>query len=56
LSKNNLKDNLPKIIDEKHVGVHPGPNAVGAFQDELKEYKTFKGTIQFLMIRKYQRI
>jgi len=31
---------------KKHIGLYPGPEAVKAFADHLKEYKTSKGTIQ----------
>ncbi|WFA08764.1 DUF1801 domain-containing protein [Tissierella sp. Yu-01] len=31
---------------KRHVGLHPGPNAIVVFQEELKEYKTSKGAIQ----------
>lgn len=31
----------------KHLGFYPGPEAIEAFQDELKDYKTSKGAIQF---------
>lgn len=33
---------------KKHIGLYPGPEAVEAFSERLKEYKTSKGTIQFL--------
>lgn len=33
---------------QKHIGLYPGPEAVERFQEELKGYKTSKGTIQFL--------
>ena len=29
-----------------HIGFYPGPDAVVFFADELKQYKTSKGTIQ----------
>ena len=32
---------------KKHIGLYPGPEAVEAFADRLKEYKTSKGAIQF---------
>lgn len=32
---------------KKHIGLYPGPEAVEAFSEKLKEYKTSKGTIQF---------
>lgn len=31
---------------QKHIGLYPGPEAVERFQEELKGYKTSKGTIQ----------
>lgn len=31
---------------QKHIGLYPGPAAVEAFADRLKEYKTSKGAIQ----------
>ncbi len=31
---------------KKHVGLYPGPEAVEAFKEQLKEYKTSKGAIQ----------
>lgn len=30
-----------------HIGVYPGPEAVAAFSDRLKDYKTSKGAIRF---------
>ena len=32
---------------KKHVGLYPGASGVETFQEELKEYKTSKGAIQF---------
>ena len=32
---------------KKHVGLYPHPDTIEAFKDQLKEYKTSKGTIQF---------
>lgn len=32
---------------KKHLGIYPGPEAIEAFQKELSDYKTAKGTIQF---------
>ena len=32
---------------KKHIGLYPGPEAVQAFADRLKGYKTSKGAIQF---------
>lgn len=31
---------------KKHIGLYPGPEAVEAFSEQLKDYKTSKGTIQ----------
>lgn len=31
---------------KKHVGLYPGPEAVERFREQLKDYKTSKGTIQ----------
>ncbi len=30
-----------------HIGFYPGSGAIKAFKDDLKPYKTSKGTIQF---------
>jgi uncharacterized protein YdhG (YjbR/CyaY superfamily) len=32
---------------KKHIGIYPGPEAITAFTDRLKDYKTSKGAIQF---------
>ena len=32
---------------EKHIGFYPGASPVATFADELKKYKTSKGTVQF---------
>ena len=32
---------------KKHIGLYPRPSAIVAFKDELAEYKTSKGAIQF---------
>lgn len=32
---------------ETHIGFYPGSAPIEAFKDELKDYKTAKGTIQF---------
>ena len=32
---------------KKHIGLYPGPDAIGEFADQLAEYKTSKGAIQF---------
>ncbi|HSL95691.1 MAG TPA: DUF1801 domain-containing protein [Thermoleophilia bacterium] len=31
---------------EGHIGFYPGPSGVAAFEDELKRYKTSKGSIR----------
>lgn len=31
---------------KNHIGLYPGPDAITAFQNELKGYKTSKGAIQ----------
>lgn len=31
----------------KHVSLFPGPDAIAAFKEELADYKTSNGTIQF---------
>lgn len=31
---------------KNHIGFYPGPVAVAAFSEELKQYKTSKGTVQ----------
>ena len=32
---------------KKHIGFYPTPSGIEAFQDELSEYKTSKGAVQF---------
>ena len=32
---------------EKHVGFYPGAGGIEAFKDELKPYKSAKGSVQF---------
>lgn len=32
---------------ERHIGFYPGPEAIGAFEGELSEYKRAKGSVQF---------
>ncbi|SFS47223.1 DUF1801 domain-containing protein [Sphingobacterium wenxiniae] len=34
-------------LSKNHLGVYPGPEAIEAFQEQLHEFKTSKGTIQF---------
>ena len=31
---------------KKHIGIYPGPEAIEAFAEQLKDYKTSKGAIQ----------
>lgn len=33
-------------LAKKHIGIYPGTEAIEAFQDKLKGYKTSKGAIQ----------
>jgi uncharacterized protein YdhG (YjbR/CyaY superfamily) len=41
------KENLIFFAAQKrHIGLYPGAEGVAAFANELKEYKTSKGTIQ----------
>ncbi len=43
-----LNGNLIHFCGYKnHIGLYPGAKAVEAFQKELTDYKTSKGTIQF---------
>lgn len=43
-----LNGNLVHFAGEKqHIGFHPGPSAIQAFEDRLKNYKHSKGTVQF---------
>ena len=32
---------------KKHIGLYPGPEAIETFAEQLKDYKTSKGAIQF---------
>lgn len=32
---------------KKHIGFYPAPDGIEEFQEELKEYRTSKGAIQF---------
>ena len=36
---------------EAHVGLYPGPEAIAAFEDELKPFKHAKGSVQFPLDR-----
>ena len=43
-----LKGNLVHFAAQsKHIGFYPTPSGIEAFRDELKDYKTSKGAIQF---------
>ena len=33
--------------EKKHIGFHPAPTAIDAFQEDLKEYRCSKGTVRF---------
>ena len=37
---------------KKHLGIYPGPEAIEAFAEQLKDYHTSKGAIQFPHNRK----
>ncbi|MDL2248737.1 DUF1801 domain-containing protein [Tyzzerella sp. OttesenSCG-928-J15] len=42
------KENLVHFSNAKnHVGFHPSPDAIIAFEKELADYKKSKGTVQF---------
>lgn len=32
---------------EKHIGFYPAPSAIAQFKDEIKGYKSAKGSVQF---------
>lgn len=32
---------------KNHIGFYPGPSGIEAFKEELKEYKSAKGSVQF---------
>jgi len=34
-------------VQKNHIGFYPAPSGVGAFKEELADYKTSKGAIQF---------
>lgn len=43
-----LKKNLVHFAAfEKHIGFYPGPTGIEAFKEELKPYKSAKGSVQF---------
>lgn len=43
-----LKGNLVHFaLQSKHIGFYPAPSGIEAFRNELKDYKTSKGAIQF---------
>ncbi len=37
---------------KKHIGFYPAPSGIEAFSEELSEYKTGKGTLQYNLIKK----
>ncbi|MBM7711997.1 iron chaperone [Enterococcus xiangfangensis] len=43
-----LKENLVHFgAMKKHLGFYPTPSVLTAFQEQLKDYKTSKGAVQF---------
>ena len=38
-------------VQKNHIGFYPAPSGVVAFKDELTDYKTSKGAIQFPMTK-----
>lgn len=43
-----LKENLVHFGGmKKHLGFYPAPSAIEAFSEELTDYKTSKGAVQF---------
>jgi uncharacterized protein YdhG (YjbR/CyaY superfamily) len=36
-------------VFKNHLGFYPSPDGIIAFEEELKDYKTSKGAIQFLL-------
>ncbi len=34
-------------VSKNHIGIYPAPEAIIQFSEELKDYKTFRWTIQF---------
>lgn len=43
-----LEENLIHFAAYKnHIGLYPGPQTITAFLNQLKDYKTSKGAIQF---------
>ena len=47
-----LKGNLVHFaVQSKHIGFYPAPSGIEDFRDELKEYKTSKGAVQFPLDR-----
>lgn len=45
--KHNGKNLIHYAGYAKHVAIYPGPATIERFSEELKPYKTSKGTIQF---------
>lgn len=42
-----FKNVVSYAVYKKHIGFYPGAKAIAVFTDELKKFKTAKGTIQF---------
>ena len=38
-------------VQKNHIGFYPAPSGVAAFKEELTEYKTSKGAIQFQLTK-----
>ena len=38
-------------VQKNHIGFYPAPSGVAAFKEELTDYKTSKGAIQFPMTK-----
>mgnify|MGYP003587321036 FL=1 len=41
-------------VQKNHIGFYPAPSGVAAFKEELTEYKTSKGAIQFPLTKPIQ--
>lgn len=38
-------------VQKQHIGFYPAPSGVAAFKEELTDYKTSKGAIQFPLMK-----
>ncbi len=57
IAKEKISYNIPTFYQDKtivqfaaytkHIGIYPTPETIEAFREELHDYKTTKGTIQF---------